>query len=476
MVSQAALAALPGVDELRKDAAAAGLEARFGHELTVAALRQSVADEREEILAGLDTPLTAAELTDRLATRARAYLFDWNRPRPAEIVNMSGTVLHTNLGRAPLPPEAIEALTTAAARPTDLEIDITTGKRGQRDRHVVEWLRRLTGAESATVVNNNAAAVLLVLNTLALRKQVPVSRGELVEIGGSFRMPDVMARAGCKLIEVGTTNKTHAADYARAIGKRTALLMKVHTSNYEVKGFTASVPARALCELAHAHELPAFYDLGCGALVDLSRFALPREDTPAQALKDGFDLVAFSGDKLLGGPQCGIIVGRSEFIERIARNPLKRALRVDKLTMAALSATLPLYGNLERLVERLPALRLLTRKPQSMRAQAEALRAALAGRLGEGWSVEVVECESQVGSGSMALASLPSLAVSATPLAPKRKQGRLAAALGSAFRALPLPVLGRVNDGVLLLDLRCVEDESPVLAQLHALNTPDATA
>ena len=469
---ETALSRLPAIDELRRHADGVLLADRFGTQLTLDALRQAVDDTRTELQAGADVgPPTPTMLLER----ARAYLYDWNRPRPAQVINMSGTVLHTNLGRAPLAPAAIEAITTAAAHPTDLEIDIASGKRGQRDRHVVDWLRRLTGAESATVVNNNAAAVLLVLNTLGLRKQVPVSRGELVEIGGSFRMPDVMARAGCKLVEVGTTNKTHPADYANAIDPRTAHADEGAHQQLRGEGVhgqrVGPRPVRA-CARARAARLLRSRLRRHG---DLAAYGLPAEDTPAEAIKDGFDLVAFSGDKLLGGPQCGIIVGRRELIDRISRNPLKRALRVDKLTMAALSATLPLYGNPDRLLERLPALRLLARKPEDMRAAAESLSAALGQRLGKRWSVDVVDCESQVGSGSMALAALPSLAVAITARAGNggRRAGRSSAAhLAAAFRALPLPVLPRVHEGALLLDMRCLEDESPLLAQLDALAVP----
>jgi len=351
----------------------------------------------------------------------------------------------------------------SAAAACAVEFDLETGKRGDRDDHVEELICRLTGAEAATVVNNNAAAVLLLLNTLASGREVPVSRGELIEIGGAFRIPDIMARAGCTLREVGTTNRTHLRDFVGAVGPDTALLMKVHASNFAIEGFTAAVPDRELATLAREHQIPYVVDLGSGQLVDLRRFGLPHEPTPQEAIAAGADLVTFSGDKLLGGPQAGVIAGRADLVGRIRKNPMKRAMRIDKVTIAALAAVLRLYLDPERLPERLPTLRLLTRPKAEIVAQAHRLHGRVAECLKGRASVEVVECMSQIGSGSLPIDLLPSAALALRPEG-ENSAGRLAGML----RALPVPVVGRINEGRLLLDLRCLEDEEGFLEQLAA--------
>ena len=350
---------------------------------------------------------------------------------------------------------------------SNVEFDLKTGKRGDRHKHAEVLICQLTGADAALVVNNNAAAVLLTLNCLARRKEVPVSRGELIEIGGSFRMPDIMARAGCKLVEVGTTNRTNDADFESVISSRTALIMKVHTSNFEIKGFTESVSERELSRIAHKHDLPFIIDLGSGTLVDLESYNLPHETTVSDALKSGADLVTFSGDKLLGGPQSGIIAGRSDLIEKIKRSPMTRAMRPDKVTLAALQAVLCLYTDTTRLVKELPTLRLLTRDPVEIEKLAHRLAKVLKECL-ELCEVTVESTHSQVGSGALPVDRLQSAALRiARP--DLRRSGKTLEKLAEAFRKLQIPVIGRISSDALWFDLRCLEDEKGFVENLQGL-------
>jgi L-seryl-tRNA(Ser) seleniumtransferase len=459
----AARRAIPSLDRLLQLGAVADLIARYGRPLVAEVARARLAELRSALAR------SPAEFDEAGFVRdCAAHLARETQPSLKPVFNLTGTVLHTNLGRAVMPQEAAQAAARAMTRPVNLEYDLDGGDRGERDKHVERWLVRLTGAGAALVVNNNAAAVYLTLNTLALKKEVPVSRGELIEIGGAFRLPDIMARSGVKLVEIGTTNRTHLKDYAAAISPRTAALMKVHTSNYAIQGFTAAVPEDKLAELAHQHKLPLITDLGSGMLVNLEEYGLPHEPTPREALAAGADIVTFSGDKLLGGPQAGLIVGSAELIERIRRNPMKRALRVDKMTLAALEAVLRLYSDPARLTQQLPTLRHLTRPPAEIEAQAQrllsAVQAALRGKAG----AEVVPVKSQIGSGSLPVDLIASHGIAVS--VPGKRRNAAAAGIAAAFRALPAPVIGRISDGAFIMDLRCLEHEDEFVEQLRHLD------
>jgi L-seryl-tRNA(Ser) seleniumtransferase len=465
-----ALSDLPSVDRVLRLEGTQALVRDRGRARVTDAVRQVLSGLRsEQQTSAAREPVTEAALLERV----RVCLDDQARGALRPVFNLTGTVLHTNLGRAPLPEEAVDAMIAAARRPVNVEFDLERGRRGDRDDHLEPLICRLTGAEAATVVNNNAAAVLLVLNTLALRREVPTSRGELIEIGGSFRLPEIMARAGCRLREVGTTNRVHRTDYEQAIGATTGLVMKVHTSNYAIVGFTASVAEAELAALCRERGVPLVVDLGSGMLVDLRRFGLPHEPTPAESLRNGADLVTFSGDKLLGGPQAGIIAGRGDLIHRIRRNPLKRALRIDKITIAALTAVLSLYLDPDSLPQRLPVLRLLTRTLDDVRAAAERIAPRVAAAVGEAANVTVISCGSEIGSGAQPTHEIPSAGLAVRP-ANGRASGRALTGIAAAFRQLPIPVIGRIQDDAFVLDLRCLDDEAGFVEQLASLRDLNA--
>jgi len=463
---------LPAIDKLLQSKNFSSQIDKFGQKSIKDEGRRQIADLREAILGGDDESiawLSSTDFFDAFCGKISAAVQAQYSSSLIPVFNLTGTVVHTNLGRASLPAEAVEAMVTAATNATNLEYDLHTGKRGDRDSHLEQAICEMTGAEAATVVNNNAAAVLLVLNTLALHKEVIISRGELVEIGGAFRIPDVMASASCKLREVGTTNRTHLKDYAEAINDDTGLLMKVHTSNYEIRGFTNSVAESDLSELARERDIPFVSDLGSGSLVDLRQFNLPHEPTVKDSIDMGADLITFSGDKLLGGPQAGIIVGRRDLIERVKRNPLKRALRVDKITMAALLAVINIYKDPQRLDSRLPMLADLARPLAEIEEVATAVLGPVAERLKGRATAAVQACKSQIGSGALPLDLMESRALCLTPIAEKGKTDEALQRLSLGFRSLPKPVVGRVSDGQLFFDLRCLRNIDEFLQQLPQL-------
>ncbi len=456
------LADLPSVDRILQDARLAPAIAQHGRGLVVVELRAELEARRAILKAGPSAAPSGDAIVDALIERLAALA----QPSMRRVFNLTGTVLHTNLGRALLPEAAAQAAARSLVEPANLEYDLASGERGERDTHLQGLLCRLTGAAAATAVNNNAGAVLLALHTLARGREVVVSRGELVEIGGSFRIPEIVEAAGCRLREVGTTNRTHLHDYEKAIGPETGAILKVHASNYAVVGFTAAPAESELAQLAQARGLPFINDLGSGSLVDLQRWGLPAEPTPMQALSAGADLVTFSGDKLLGGPQAGLVVGRLELVDRLRRNPLKRTLRLDKARIAALEVVLRLALDPERLREQLPTLRLLTRPLADITALAERLRPVLQEYCGPLAEASVAPCASQVGSGSLPVDRLPSAAlrIASSRLRP--------AAVAQALRALPVPVIARVHEDAVWLDLRCLEDEAGFAAQLCGRSLP----
>ncbi|HVG03348.1 MAG TPA: L-seryl-tRNA(Sec) selenium transferase [Burkholderiaceae bacterium] len=462
--SPAAAARLPSVDRLLASPQLSAVAAEHGTLQVKRAVQEVLAGHRASIVAGAAVPDSHA-----LIEQVRLRLSQACASRLRPVFNLSGTVIHTNLGRTLLAEEAIAAVGTAMRSYTALEYDVASGGRGDRDHIVEDLLRELTGAEAATVVNNNAAAVLLSLKTLAARKEAIISRGELIEIGGAFRMPDIMKAAGCKLVEVGTTNRTHARDYEEACGPKTGLIVKAHWSNYAITGFIATVDDATLAKIAHAHGLPYMVDLGAGALIDLALHGLPKEPLPQESLAAGADVVTFSGDKLLGGPQAGLIVGRRDAIARIKKDPLKRALRVSKLTLAALESTLRIYASGHRLAERLPTLALLTRRQVDIRAACERIAGAVRTAIVPAFTATIEECASQIGSGSMPAERLSSAALVLRPSS--KVSGRAIERLQERLRALPTPVIGRIADGALWLDMRCLwpREEAAFVENLETL-------
>jgi len=445
---------IPPVDEVLKNSVIASLTKSAPRPIVLQAIRDTITQLREELTTGrlpVQPELQARDFfMSLIVQRALDQARSQNRPKLRQVINASGVVLHTNLGRAVLGESARQAINNAASGYSNLEMDLSTGKRGSRYAPMEQLLAQLTGAEAALVVNNNAAAVLLALSTLASGREVIVSRGQLVEIGGSFRIPDVMAQSGSRLVEVGTTNKTYPTDYQRAITPETALLLHVHTSNYRIVGFTRETTTAELVDLGRTSKLPVMSDLGSGSLVDLSVYGLPAEPTVQQVVKDGTDVVTFSGDKLLGGPQAGIIVGKKDYIDRMKKNPLTRAVRIDKFTVAALEATLREYIDSKTAWQRIPTLGMLSADINILKLRADSLTEELTAAAGDRALCTPVQTFSAVGGGALPTAGLPSWGVEVVPL------GMTVFELAGRLREEQPAVIGRLQDEKLLLDLRTI--------------------
>ena len=448
---------LPSVDRVLNDDSTASAVARWGKRT----VRLGVRAVQDELRSAPSVPDWATT-----ATGYRVAIDEWLRLHVGRgyetVFNLTGTLVHTNLGRSPLSPELAGEALGAATRPLALEYDLDAGKRGHREAIITHRLRLLTGAEAATVVNNNAAAVMLVLNTLAKDREVPVSRGELIEIGGSFRLPEIMERAGCRLKEVGTTNRTHARDYESAINQATALLLKVHPSNYRVEGFDSEVDIRRLADIAHGRDLPLCVDAGSGALVDLARYGLPREPLPGDLLDAGADLVTFSGDKLLGGVQAGIVVGRDALIRKLNANPMKRALRLDKIALVLLDETLKAYEDDEP-AHKIPLLGMIALPLDELERRGRAVVDCLAGVVDA--QIEIEPSQSQLGSGALPGEMIESRAVTIAFDSSKRLL-----AFEESLRRLKTPVVARIADGKLRLDMRGAAPLDELLATLKGLD------
>ena len=448
MADQAAhlLRELPSIDRLLKHSRSEVLLARYN--------RDYVTQKCRDVLEALRTRIRQAKSPavddDSVLTDVEQIIAAESRPGHIRVINATGTILHTNLGRALLSQPAIDAMAAVAGNFVNLEYDLAAGKRGRREETLQNLLVELTGAEAATVVNNNAAAVLLGLNTLADRREVIVSRGELIEIGGAFRIPEVMAKSGAILKEVGATNRTHPADYENAINENTGLLLKVHTSNYKVVGFTAEVTLEEMVAIGKKHRLPVMEDLGSGALIDLSKHGLPKEPLVSERIQMGADVVTFSGDKILGGPQAGLMVGKKHLIERMNKNHLQRALRCGKTTLAGLEATLRLYRQAPDVTQAIPTLRAFTRPVQEIRAMGERILPMLQSVLGSEFQLNLENSTAQIGSGALPTEELPTVAIA---IAHNKLN---ATAVAKKFRSANPPIIGRIKDDRFLLDLRTI--------------------
>ncbi len=457
---QKLLSQIPQVDQVLKHSELQPFIAKFSHDFVLQNVQTVMDQLRAELLAKESSNNSSREsIANQILSRSLIRIQNFLRPSLQRAINGTGIILHTGLGRAPLTKEAKENLAKVAEGYTNLEMDLESGKRGKRNFHVEDLLCYLTGAEAACVVNNNAAAVLLTLNTLSFRKEAVISRGQLVEIGGSFRIPEVMEKSGTKMVEVGTTNKTHLKDYEKAISEKTGVICVVHPSNFRVKGFTNEVSLPDLVSLGEKHNIPVVYDLGGGVLVDLRKYNLPYEPVVTESVASGLDVVTFSGDKVLGGPQAGILVGKKKYIDKIKSNPLMRALRCDKLIYAALEPTLRLYLNEDDLLKENCVLRMLLEPMENLNKKAKELSSKL-DRFKSSCQFKIEDTNIEIGSGAMPLEELPSKAISL------RIDSVPTETLAKKFRCHPPPIIGYIRDNRLFFDLRTIfEDEHAIFLE-----------
>jgi len=453
------LRSLPAVDQVLQSSVLLQLQKDYPQGIINNAAKEIVNSLRTGILqAETEEDIRDVDFhIEKLAGLTAEKVKETLRPNLQNVINATGIILHTNLGRSLLAERSIEAVKEVTRHFSNLEFELVTGERGSRYIHVEDLLCQLTGAEAAIVVNNNAAAVLLVLNTLAREREVIISRGQLVEIGGSFRIPEVMTQSGAHLVEVGTTNKTHLMDYQRAIGENTAMILKVHTSNYDIVGFTSQVSTSELVDLGEKYSLPVIEDLGSGVLIDLARYGLKGEPTVPESIGEGLDIVTFSGDKLLGGPQAGIIVGKKHYIEKIKKNQLTRALRIDKMTLAALEATLQLYLDEEKAMREIPTLKMLAMPLTEVEARAEDMTAYLKDNLIGKAQIRVIDGFSQVGGGAMPLEEIPTKLISLQPFRITTTE------IAENLREEEIPVIARIHKNQVLIDLRTVREDETFL-------------
>lgn len=456
------ISSIPSIDLLLRDTKGTELQEEFGRKIVKSNLRLLISQMQEEIKLGELQSVCKEDIYVRLRRICMG-----TSPEIREVLNLTGIVVHTNLGRSLFPEGAIKSAIKVMENFTDLEFDLSTGKRGERERFLIENIKELTNAEDATFVNNNAAAVFLILNTFGMKKEVVISRGELVEIGGQFRIPEIMRNAGANLMEVGTTNRTHLSDYSDVISTNTGLIMKVYTSNYEIVGFTSSVDEKLLVDLANKNNVPFVVDAGSGNLINTIMTDSTNEDTIRNILARGVDLVTFSGDKLLGGPQCGVIAGKAKFINEIRRNPVKRAMRIDKVTVASMSEVLRIYmGNSEKVKQKIPTQKYLNRSTNEIKEIANYVLKEALSFFDSVASIELTECKSQVGSGALPIDSLPSYGLKITPLT---GESISIEKLNEMLRELPCPIIGRITKQSIVLDCRCLENGGKLIEQLKKL-------